>query len=141
MTNKELVGKINQLFNTQTAERGTILAAENTTVATAASTAALHLANPCIDVTCPLQLSRNLVFLITAKPTGSRRLDRDKAAHNFATLRQRGNETVQAFAQRLRAATDTCTLLGIDASSGEIQAPRFVQGLDPSRYSTMQTHF
>ena len=29
----------------------------------------------------------------------------------------------------------------MDASSGEIQATRFVQGLDPSRYSTMQTHF
>ena len=77
------------------------------TVATAASTAALHLANPCIDATCPLQLWRNLVFLITAKPTGSTGLDRDNAAHNFATLRQRGNKTVQAFAQRLRAATDT----------------------------------
>ena len=47
MTNKELDEKINQLFNTQTAERETILAAENTTVATAASTVALHLANPC----------------------------------------------------------------------------------------------
>ena len=137
MTNKELDEKINQLFNTQTA----ILAADNTTVATAASTAALHLANPCIDATCPLQLWRNLVFLITAKSTGSRRLDRDNAAHNFATLRQRGNETVQAFAQRLCAATDTYTLLEMDAPSGEIQATRFVQGLDPSRYSTMQTHF
>ena len=29
----------------------------------------------------------------------------------------------------------------MDAPSGEIQATRFVQGLDPSRYSTMQTHF
>ena len=87
MTNKELDEKINQLFNTQTAERETILAAKNTSVATAASTAALHLANPCIDATRPLQLWRNLVLLITAKPTGSKRLDGDNAAHNFATLR------------------------------------------------------
>ena len=94
MTNKELDERINHLFNTQAAERENILAAENTTVATAASTAALHLANPCIDATCPLQLRRNVVFVITAKPTGSRRLDRDNAAHNFATLTQRVNETV-----------------------------------------------
>ena len=94
MTNKELDERINHLFNTQTAERENILAAENTTVATTASTAALHLANPCIDATCPLQLWRNVVFVITAKPTGSRWLDRDNAAHNFATLRQRVNETV-----------------------------------------------
>ena len=59
---------------------------------------------------------------MTAKPTGSRRLDRDNAVHNFATLRQRGNETVQAFAQRLRVATDTYTLLGMDSPSGKIQA-------------------
>ena len=62
MSNKELDENINQLLNTQTAERETILAAENTTVATSASTAALHLANPCIDATCPLQLWRNLVL-------------------------------------------------------------------------------
>ena len=141
MTNEKLDVTINHLFNTQTAERETILAAENTTVATAASTVALRLANLCIDPTCPLQLWRNLVFLITSKPTESRRLDRDNAAHNFATLRQRGNETVQVFAQQLRAPTDTYTLLGMDAPSGEIQATLFLQGLNPSRYSTMQTHF
>ena len=141
MTSKELDEKINQLFNTQSAERDITLAAENKAAATATSTAALHLANPCIDATCPLQLWRNLVFLITAKPTGSKRLDCDNAAHNFATLRQRGNESVQGFAQRLRAAIDTYILLGMDAPSDEIQATRFVQGLDSSRYSTMQTHF
>ena len=81
------------------------------------------------------------MFLITAKPTGSRRLDCDNAAHNFATLRQWGNESVQGFAQRLRAAIDTYTLLGMDAPSDEIQATRCVQGLDSSRYSTMRTHF
>ena len=117
MTNKELDEKINQLLNTKSAERDT----EIKVVATATSTAALHLANPCIDATCPLQLWRNLMFLITAKPTGSRRLDCDNAAHNFATLRQRGNESVQGFAQRLRAAIDTYTLLGMDAPSDEIQ--------------------
>ena len=141
ITNKELDEKINQLFNTQSAERETILAAQTTAATTAASMATLHLANPCIDSACPLQLWRNLVFLITAKPTGSRRLDCDNAAQNFATLRQRGNESVQGFAQRLRAATDTYVLLGMDAPTDEIQATRFVQGLDSSRYATMQTHF
>ena len=139
MTNKEPDEKINQLFNTQSAKREITLAAGTPAATTAASKAALHLANPCIDSACPLQLWRNLVFLITAKPTGSRRLDCDNAAQNFATLRQRGNESVQGFAQRLRAATDTYTHLGMDAPTDEIQATRFVQGLDSSRYATMQT--
>ena len=63
MTNKELDEKINQLFNTQTAERETILAADNTTVATAASTAALHLANPCIDETALCNYGETWYFL------------------------------------------------------------------------------
>ena len=59
MTNKELDKMINQLLNTQIAERETILAAENTTVATAAPTVALNLTNPCVHATCPVQLWRN----------------------------------------------------------------------------------
>ena len=63
MTNKDLDEKINQLFNTQTAESETILAADNTIVATAASTAALHLANPCIDETALCNYGETWYFL------------------------------------------------------------------------------
>ena len=81
------------------------------------------------------------MFLITTKTTGSKRLDQDNAIQTFATLRQRTNESISDFAQRVKAAVDTYILLKITAPTDENQATRFVQGLDPARYSTMQTHF
>ena len=107
----------------------------------AAATNAFDLANPKVDTCCPLQLWRNIVFLITAKTTGSKRLDQDNAIQTFATLRQRTNESISDFAQRLKAAVDTYTLLKLTAPTDENQAMRSVQGLDPARYSTTQTHF
>ena len=41
----------------------------------------------------------------------------------------------------VKAAVDTYILLKITAPTDENQATRFVRGLDPAMYSTMQTHF
>ena len=75
------------------------------------------------------------------KITGSKRLDQDNAIQTFATLRQRTDESISDFVQKIKAAVDTYTLLKLAAPTDENQATRLVQGLDPARYSTIQTHF
>ena len=62
------------------------------------------------------------MFLITTKTTGSKRLDPDNAIQTFATLRQRTNESISDFAQRVKAAVDTYILLKITAPTDENQA-------------------
>ena len=140
MTSKELDEKLEQLFTLQLATRDAAFDLLPNPPS-AAERNAFDLANPIVDTSCPLQLWRNIVFLITTKTTGSKRLDQDNAIQTFATLRQRTNESISDFAQRVKAAVDTYILLKITAPTDENQATRFVQGLDPARYSTMQTHF
>ena len=74
MTSKEVDEKLEQLFTLLLATRDAAFdllpnppsAAENN---------AFGLANPIVDTSCPVQLWRNKVFLITTKTTRSKRLD------------------------------------------------------------------
>ena len=126
MTFKELDEKLEQLFTLQLA---TWDAAFDLlpTPPSAAETNAFDLANPKVDTSCPLQLWRTIVFLITTKTTGSKRLDQDNAIRTFATLRQKTNESISDYAQRLIAAVDTYTLLKLTTPTDENQAMRFVK--------------
>ena len=137
MTSKELDEKLEQLFTLQLATRDAAFDLLPNPPS-AAGRNAFDFANPILDTSCPLQLWRNIVFLITTK---TKRLDQDNAIQTFATLRQRTNESISDFAQRVKASVDTYILLKITAPTDENQATRFVQGLDPAKYSTMQTHF
>ena len=67
------------------------------------------------------------MFLITTKTTGSKRLNQDNSIQTLATLRQRTNEGISDFAQRLKAAVDTYTLKKLAAPTDENQATRLVQ--------------
>ena len=118
MTSKELDEKLEQLFTLRLATRDTAFALLPSPPSVAA-TNAFDLANPKVDTNCPLQLWRNIVFLITTKTTGSKRLDQDNAIQTFATLRQRTNESISDFAQRQKAAVDTYTLLKLAAPTDE----------------------
>ena len=118
MTSKKLDKKLEQLFTLQLATRDAAFALHPSPP----SVAAFDLANPKVDTSCPLQLWRKIVFLITTKTTGSKRLDQDNAIQTFATLRQRTNESISDFAQRLKAAVDTYTLLKFAAPTDENQA-------------------
>ena len=70
MTSKELDEKLEQLFTLQLATRDAAF-----DLLQRLKTNAFDLANPIVDTSCPLQLWRNIVFLITTKTTGSKRLD------------------------------------------------------------------
>ena len=140
MTSKELDEKVEQLFTLQLATRDAAFDLLPNPPS-AAETNAFDLANPIVDTSCSLQLWRNIVFLITTKTIGSKSLDEDNAIQPFATLRQRTNKSISDFAQRLKAAVDTYIVLKLTAPTDKNQAMRFVQGLDPARYSTMQMHF
>ena len=84
MTSKELDEKLEQLFTLQLATRDAALDLLPDPIS-AAERNAFNLANPIVDTSCPLQLWRNIVFLITTKTTGSKRLDQDNAIQTFAT--------------------------------------------------------
>ena len=74
MTSKELDEKLEQLFTLQLATRDAALDLLPDPPSAAVRNA-FDLANPIVDTSCPLQLWRNIVFLITTKTTGSKRLD------------------------------------------------------------------
>ena len=66
MTSKELDEKLEQLFTLQLATRDAALDLLPDPPS-AAERNAFDLANPIVDTSCPLQLWRNIVFLITTK--------------------------------------------------------------------------
>ena len=56
-------------------------------------------------------------------------------------MRQRQTETLSDFHHRMSHTIDSYEMLGLEKPSAPTQAMRFIQGLDSSRYATMQTSF
>ena len=106
--------------------------------AAASSTAA---ATTTIDPSCPLLLWKSIVIVLTSKTSGNIRIDQDAAAYNFSSAKQKPNESIHEFQLRLENIISTYTILDLTPPSKESQAMRFIQGLENSRFSTMQTHF
>ena len=93
-----------------------------------------------IDLLCPLQLWKNIVFLITTKTSGNKRIDQDGAMRALSGMKQRVNESLSDYLQRFINAKDTFTLLDIPLPTEEIMATTYIQGLDPARYTDMLTY-
>ena len=109
--------------------------------ASASSTAATTTTATTSDPSCPLLLWKSIVIVLTSKTSGNLRIDQDAAAYNFSSAKQRGNESINEFLLRLENIISTYSILELTPPSKESQAMRFVQGLDNSRFSSMQTHF
>jgi hypothetical protein len=62
-------------------------------------------------------------------------------AVDFATIRQRSSETLSDFHHRMSHIVESYEMLGLVKPAPATQAMRFIQGLDSSRYATMQTSF
>ena len=91
--------------------------------------------------TCPLTLWRSIVFILTSKTSGNRRIDQDNAATAFANMHQRSGESTIDYLARFRIAVESYEMLSLEPPRQEVQAMRFIQGLDSIRYGTMQTYF
>jgi hypothetical protein len=91
--------------------------------------------------TCPLTLWRSLVFILTSKTSGNRRVDQDNAATAFSNMHQRAGESTIDYLARFRISVESYEMLSLDPPSQEIQAMRFIQGLDNIRYGAMQTYY
>ena len=90
---------------------------------------------------CPLNLWKDIVHVVTTKTAGNKRIDQDKVTVDFATMRQRANETLADFHHRMSHTVESFEMLGLEKPPSATQAMRFIQGLDSARYATMQTSF
>ena len=90
---------------------------------------------------CPLTLWEDIVHVVTTKTAGNKRIDQDKVTVDFATMRQRPNETLADFHHRMSHIFESFEMLGLEQPPAATQAMRFIQGLDSARYATMQTSF
>lgn len=130
MMTKELDEKLKSYFSDLTKREATA----------ASSTAATATATPS-DPSCPLLLWKSIVIVLTSKTSGNLRIDQDSAAYNFSSAKQRSSESINEFLLRLENIISTFTILQLTPPSKESQAMRFIQGLENSRFSSMQTHF
>ena len=89
---------------------------------------------------CPLTLWKDIVHVVTPKTAGNKRIDQDKVTVDFATMRQRPNETLADFHHRMSHIVESFEMLGLEKPPAATQAMRFIQG-DSARYATMQTSF
>ena len=98
MTDKPLGEKINSMFQSQSASFAERLA----------SFSAIHTAEEIsrfvemktVNLSCPLQLWKNIVFLTTTKTAGNIRVDQDAAIRTLSGMRQRNNESLSDYQQR-----------------------------------------
>jgi hypothetical protein len=79
--------------------------------------------------------------VVTTKTAGNKRIDQDKVTEDFATMEQRQTEILSDSRHRMSHTIDSYEMLGLEKPSAPTQAMRSIQGLDSSRYATMQTSF
>ena len=92
-------------------------------------------------IKCPLSLWKEVVHVVTTKTAGNKRIVQYKFTVDFATMRQRQTESLSDFHHRMAHIVDSYEMLGLEKPAAATQAMRFIQGLDSSRYATMQTSF
>ena len=80
------------------------------------------------------------MIVITSKTSGNSRIDHDNALQSFSTLRQKPGESVSDFQIRMETIVQSFTILKIDPPSAELQGMRFIQGLEHSRFNTLQAY-
>ena len=93
-----------------------------------------------VNLSCPLQFWKNIVFITTTKTAGNIRVDQDAAIRTLSGMRQRNNESLPDYQQRFLNAKETYILLDIPLPSESIMATTFIQGLDTSKYSDFLTY-
>jgi hypothetical protein len=112
---------------------------------TATSTAASDLEDAPPNVTafinCPLSLWKDVVHVVTTKTAGNKRINQNKVTVDFATMRQRQSESLSDFHHRMSHTVDSYEMLRLEKPLAATQVMWFIQGLDGSRYTTMQISF
>jgi hypothetical protein len=78
-----------------------------------------------VSVDCPLSSWKDIIQVVATKTVGNKRIDKDKFTVEFATIRQRPNESLSDFQHRISHTIKSFEMLG----------------LDNARYSSMQTSF
>ena len=138
MMSKEMDEKIRS-FSTDKANAA-IATAASAGLGASTATAAISATDP-FDNECPLQLWKAIVYTLTSKSSGNLRIDQGTVALNLATVSQRQSESINDFQQRLENIANTFSILQLDPPSKATEAMRSIQGLENSRFSSMQTHF
>ena len=65
-------------------------------------------------VNCPLSLWKDIVHVVTTKTAGNKRIDQDKITVDFATIRQRQNESLSDFHHRMSHTIESFEMLGLE---------------------------
>ena len=138
MTTKEVDEKLS-------VHRSTIESESITTAASATVTSTAHPTTPSSRdtafVNCALSLWEDIDHVATTKTARNKRIDQDKITVEFATIQQRPSESLSDFHHRTSHTIDSFEMLRIEKPASATQAMRFKQGLDNTRYSSMQTAF
>ena len=140
MTTKEVDEKLS-IHRSHLASDPTTTNSSPTATSTAASDLKDSPPNVTAFINCPLTLWKDIVHVVTTKTAGNKRIDQDKVTVDFATMRQRQSESLSDFHHRMSHTVDSYEMLGLEKPPAATQAMRFIQGLDGSRYATMQTSF
>ena len=141
-TTKELEDKLKTLFATLSADQldkiNTIRG--STTLSPAEIATAIGVLVP-TNPADPLQTWVNITYLVTTKASGNKRIDQDATTVSFANLRQRPSESIFDYSARAENVLQAYKLLELVPPSPSTVAMRFTQGLDPTKYGSMQTLF
>ena len=93
-----------------------------------------------VNLSCPLQLWKNIVFPTTTNKAGNIRADQYAAIRILSGMRQRNNESLPDYQQRFTNTKETYILLDIPLPSESIMVTTFIRGLDTSKYSDFLTY-
>ena len=80
------------------------------------------------------------MFLTTTKTSENKRIDQDGAMRALGVMNQRVNEPLSDYLQPFMNAKDALTLLDIPLPEEETMATKYIQSLDPARYTDMLTY-
>ena len=141
-TTKELEGKLKTLFTTLVADQADKIATIRLSMTLppaqiATAIGILVLTNPAD----PLQTWVNITYLVTTKASGNKKIDQYAATVSFANLRRRPSESIFDYCARAENVFQSYKLPELDPLLPATVAMRFTQGLDPTKYGSMQTLF
>lgn len=141
ITSKELEDKLKILFTGQIADRTDKAQRISANGGTALQIETALGLLPTINPDDPLQTWTNIVYLVTTKASGNKRIDQDAANVAFANLKQRQGESILDYGSRADNIIEAFKLLDLTPPSPPTMAMRFTQGLDPAKYGSMQNTF
>ena len=97
-------------------------------------------ARPPDESQCPLALWKAIVHVTTSRTIGNIHVDQNNLTINFANIRQKPNESVNDFKNRINNLLDSYDAVQLPRPSQASIALRFLHGLDNDRYGSLKVY-